>query len=360
MNIGDREIWQIAAGDTKRSYTELCLRWGVVLFGPGHRGRWPDCEAALREDGWGTRRVNAIRRYQEEVRSGDIVVLRLGTSAVYGVGKVDGAVEWYDDFGDIDGWDVQLVRRVRWIWKAENGEPKEFGRWALKWGDTVQKLRRSGPVFEWLLDMPECDTCLPELPPSCRHDEPIPQMGVSELAEHLFDQGTEAGAIDKLTEYMLDLKQIASWYERSGTEPSESETVAYLAVPLLRTLGWTPQRMAVEWSRIDIALFDRLPRKDEDLAVVVEVKKFGDSWLSAKSQGTQYACKPERHKCSRLVLTDGIRYAVYVKERSGEVPETPTAYMNLTRMVRSYPILDCEGTPKALSLLASDWRKEWS
>ena len=33
--------------------------------------------------------------------------------------------------------------------------------------------------------------------------------------------------------------------------------------------------------------------------------------------------------------------------------------MNLTRMVRSYPVLDCAGTPEALSLLAADWRTEW-
>ena len=297
-----------------------------------------------------------IRKYHEDINDGDIVVLRLGTSDVYGVGRVDGPVEWYDDFGDIDGWDIQLVRRVRWNWLAPSGRSKQFATGAMKFGDTIQKLDRSGPVFEWLLTVPECITDLPELPMSCVPDNDVQKMEVPDLAEYLFDQGTAAGAINELTESMLSLKQIVSWYERSDSKPSEFETVAYLAVPLLRTLGWTPQRMAVEWKRIDIALFDRLPRDDKNLSVVIEVKKLGLSCLTANTQAAEYARMPGREKCNRLVVTDGIRYGVYVRETDGSFPESPTAYMNLNRMIASYPVLGCEGAPEALSLLAADWQ----
>ncbi len=355
MNIGDEEVWQIAAGDTDRAYPDLCLRWGVILFGPGNRGRWPGCEHPLRTDGWTSRKVGLIRKYHEDVNCGDIVVLKLGKSEVYGVGRVEGPVVWYDDFGDIDGWDIQFVRRVRWFWQATNGTPQRFSG-ALRFGDTIQKLDRTGPVFAWLSEIPEHATTLPALPETCLPDEEVRRIEVSKLAEHLFDQGAAAGAINELTDGMLGLKQVASWYERSGTKPSERETVAYLVVPLLRTLGWTPQRMAVEWNNIDIALFDRLPRADENLAIVVEVKKLGRSCLSANTQGAEYASRPGREGCNRLVVTDGIRYGVYVREGDGGFPETPTAYMNLSRMVEFYPVLDCEGTPEALSLLAADWQ----
>ena len=358
MNIGDEEIWQIAAGDTNRSYADLCLNWGIILFGPGDYGLWPGCEESLRTDGWSNRKINLIRKYHTDINCGDIIVLRLGTSEVWGVGRVVGPVAWYDDFGDIDGWDIQLVRRVKWCWKARSGEPRRFDVRALKFGDTIQKLERTGPVFEWLSEIPECDTKLPELPPSCRPGKRARKIEISELAEYLFDQGTAAGAINDLRQDILGLKQIVSWYGRSGTKPSESETIAYLSVPLLRTLGWTPQRMAVEWNKIDIALFDKLPRADENIAVVVEVKRLGQSCLSANTQGAQYALGCGRDRCSRLVVTDGIRYGIYLKERNGTFPETPTAYMNLNRMVRSYPILNCKGTPVALGLLAADWHPE--
>lgn len=69
--------------------------------------------------------------------------------------------------------------------------------------------------------------------------------------------------------------RIAGWYGRTEIQPSERETVAYLVVPLLRSLGWTPQRMAIEWNRIDVALFDALPRQDDNLVAAVEAKKNG-------------------------------------------------------------------------------------
>ncbi len=356
MNVENREVWQIAAGDTDRSYWELCLRWGVVLFGPGYAGVWPDCAVRLRDDGETARKIDLIRKYHEDIQTGDLVVLRLGTRYVCGVGRVEGPVEWLDDFGDIDGWDIQLVRRVRWLWKPDNGKPKEFGVHALKWGGTVQKLARSGAVFEWLLETEEQDWGVPELPPSCVPGEPVPSLTLTEIAEYLFDKGTAAGAINDLTDNMLALSQIASWYKRTK-RPSESETVTYLVVPLLRALGWTPQRMAVEWRKIDVALFDHLPREDESLSAVVEVKPLGSSCLSAKSQGAGYAQEPGRDDCRRLVVTDGIRYGVYAADDDGGFAEVPTAYMNLTRLVRSYPALECQGAPEALSLLATDWRQ---
>ena len=273
-----------------------------------------------------------------------------------GDGRVEGDPIWLDDFGDIDGWDIQFVRRVRWLWKAANGQPKQFEPYALKFGDTVQKLRREGPVYEWLLETPEQDMGMPELLASfCEPEERVPEIDLDSVAEYLFDEGIAAGAINNLTANMRGLQQIASWYGRTQTKPSEAETLTYLVVPLLRTLGWTPQRMAVEWEKIDIALFERLPRNDDNLAVVVEVKKFGKSCLTAASQASQYALEQHRDKCRRLIVTDGIRYGVYLKTGDNSFPDTPAAYMSLDRMVTDYPAVGCKGTPEALKLLAADW-----
>jgi len=35
MNIANKIIWQQAAGDKDCNYSELCLKWGVILNGPG-------------------------------------------------------------------------------------------------------------------------------------------------------------------------------------------------------------------------------------------------------------------------------------------------------------------------------------
>src|SRR5690606_37117378 len=102
------------------------------------------------------------------------------------------------------------------------------------------------------------------------------------------------------------MEEMVSWYQSAQVKDiSESETKAYLVVPLLRVLGWSPQRMAREWSRIDIALIEDMSspggnsgqrsdgpgyvRREDTLACIVEVKQLGASSLRAFQQAEGYA-----------------------------------------------------------------------
>jgi hypothetical protein len=349
VNTLDKTIWQQAAGDTDRNYAEWCLKWGVILFGPGYAGKWPDCEKRLREDGE-QRRISILKRFAEEMRDSDLVVLRNGTTEALGVGQIVGDYEHNEEFGDIDGWTLQHVRRVRWLWKGQ----KQFDSYAFKFGDTTQKLN-NGVVSEWLSQLVIPDkifsALLPELPVSTETND-IP---VEAISEFLFDRGVASSSITHLLQEIGELTRIAKWYQRSiGREglPSEHETVAYLVVPLLRALGWTPQRMAVEWNRVDVALFERLPRSNDTLQVVVEVKKMDNSCLSAMSQAGSYA--EGKSACKRLIVTDGLRYGIYI--RNGTEPFSLYAYMNLARLRKSYPIYGCRGANDALLALAPEWK----
>src|SRR6266496_91961 len=136
MNISGKTIWQQAAGDSDRDYAALCLKWGVILNGPGHLKQWPDCEPTLRKSGWSPKKISDLRRFAEEMQDGHLVVLRIGTADVRGVGQIVGAYEHNEEFGDIDGWNLQHVRRVRWLWEGQ----KDFATYDLKWGDTTQEL----------------------------------------------------------------------------------------------------------------------------------------------------------------------------------------------------------------------------
>ena len=53
-------------------------------------------------------------------------------------------------------------------------------------------------------------------------------------------------------------------------------------IELLRALGWTPQKLAIEWQKVDAALFGRLPRSSENLLAVVEAKRKGFKYFSHK------------------------------------------------------------------------------
>jgi hypothetical protein len=350
MDIAGRKIWQVAAGDTNRDFSDLCLQWDVILYGPGSEGSWPKCQESLSE-GWGlsSRKLTNMRCFAEAISDGDLIVLRIGTTDILGFGIVVGEYLWNEEFGDVDGWDLQHVRRVKWLWKYD-GTPQHFDTYTLKLGDTVQVMDAQ-LVMDWLtglaIEQSAIDRPLAELP------SPSKDSDWETISEYLFDQGVSSNAIESLTKEIDELIRISRWYQRTGV-PSEAETVAYLAIPLLHALGWTPQKMAIEWGSVDIALFTTLPRLDENLKVVVEAKQKDLSCLNAQSQAKTYAEQKGRMACNRLIVTDGVRYGVYFK-KDGVFPNEPQAYLNLTRMRDEYPLLKCKGAKDAFLFMSADW-----
>ena len=367
MKIGNRKKWQVAAGDTNRNYVALCLEWDVILNGPGSAGPWPDCRGTL-ENVWKMKqkKLSDIRRFCEDIKEDHIIILHVGTKDVYGVGVVVGEYEHNEEFGDIDDWELQHIRRVRWIWKCDKQDsrlhPKSFDTYTLKWGDTVQEMT-SPTVINWIEDLPVTDQDLHReietLPPCSR------EVSIDEISGYLFDEGVAGGAIASFTGEIDELIGIARWYERAGgpATPSEAETISYLVIPLLRGLGWTPQKMAIEWNKVDVALFSSLPRDNKNLLVVVEAKPKDFSCLNydTKSQAQCYAEEPGRETCKRLIVTDGIRYAVYSRDKDNKFPEHPDAYLNLTRMREAYPLLHwngkCGGAKEAFLYMSAYWNK---
>ena len=148
MDIKGKTVWQIAAGNGDNThYAKECLRDGIILIGPGGRGPWPDCEAAVRKDR-NAIMAGIIRRFAEDILVGDVVVLRVGTQHAYGVGVVTGAYSWSEKYSNVQGWDLQHHRTVRWIWKADPA-PKQFPVYSLKFGSSVQRLI-SPEVMRWI------------------------------------------------------------------------------------------------------------------------------------------------------------------------------------------------------------------
>lgn len=346
MDISNKIIWQQACGDTDRNYAGICLKWDVILNGPGYAGPYPECEKKLRKDKRSSKKVTDIKRFAVDMKDGDIVVLRLGTTSILGVGIIVGPYEWLQEFSDIDGWDLQHVRRVKWLWKNKEN-PQTFPTYSLKQGDTTQVLN-SPVVTDWLtslaIQQTEYDRQLITLPKSSSC-----QVTLDEISEYLFDEGVSSNSIESLITEIGELIRIAKWYKKFSN-PSEFETVAYLVVPLLRAIGWTPQKMAIEWHNVDIALFSQLPREDKNLNIVVEAKKKGNSCLSAKSQAQAYA--QGKHNCNRLIVTDGLRYGIYLKN---EKTFKLHAYFNLTALISEYPVYECHGIKEALRTMTPEW-----
>lgn len=177
----------------------------------------------------------------------------------------------------------------------------------------------------------------------------------------LFDYGIGSNSLTTLKNNIEDLSALAQWYRNYG-RPSETETVVHLVIPLLKSLGWTTQKIALEYNvssvgLIDIALFDYGNRNNDYLSVVIEAKKFDQSCIKARLQANNYANKFPN--CKRMILTDGIRYAVYTRNQKDELfPDFPDAYLNLLQLRDSNPIYECEGASEATLIMSSDWRPD--
>jgi len=335
MDLSGRTLWQVGAGDTNRSYGDLCIRHDVMIVGPGDPGAYEETLYA---------KSDSILRFCKNAHRNDIVLLRLGTGEVLAAGEIaDDCVEWLDAFGDVDGWDLQHVRRVRWFPNTAHSFPtKTFGGQVRTFAAVNHAAVRS-----WVegLHTAEADgkRKLAQLPTAGPYLDPI------ELGRRLFIEGLSSEHVDTLTTTLESLQRVASWYwnktKRPEGRPSEQETICYLVIPLLLSLGWSQQTAAVQWKCVDVALFRGMPQTDATLACVLEAKLLGSSVFSPVGQAREYALRTGRESCDRLIVTDGIRYALH--RRSGNTFNL-VAYLNILNMRDDYPVLNCGGAVEAI------------
>lgn len=300
-----RTIWQISAGPASRSYVDVFLKYGVALVGPGDAGPW----TPARDDG--EFEGGFVRRFASELAVGDVLVLRTGLATVGAIGLVADDYQYENAFDDVNGWDLQHMRRVRWSrLPAEHTFAKAaFGanppRCSRVFNDEIVDFARrfvnSPPTF-WQT------TSLPELPT----EEPA----LSKVPDHL--QGIVAQA--------ADLVPLLQDRQAFGEAASEDELIAHFVVPFLRALGWAPERVAVQWRHIDVAVFRALPRIPENCHLVIEAKRLGTGVEGALEQAKGYVEALELPR--DVVVTDGVRYRMYDAEHAFQ----PLAYANLARL----------------------------
>lgn len=345
MELNGRPLWQVGTGDTERSYADLCLAFDVMMVGPGKLGPFAeDLYADLGDI------RNSIRRFYQEAHRGDLVLLRLGTGRVTAVGVIeDDHPEHLDTFGDVDGWDLHHVRRVRWLPNSSHDFPLKTLGGQVRTFAAVNVVA----VLDWVAQLhpttEDLTRPLAALPPG------PPSLGRSDLGRLLFTEGLPSQTVDRVLSTIASLDRVATWYsnelKRPEGRPSEHETVAYLVIPLLFALGWSEQTAAIEWQQIDVALFRQMPANDSNLNVVVEAKLLNRSVFQPFGQARDYALKTGREGVSRLIVTDGIRYTVHLRS---ENTFKLSAYLNLLDMRPHYPLYECRGAAEAILLMAKD------
>jgi hypothetical protein len=311
--INPPTIWQIAAGDARRTYPDVFIKHGVGLIGPGDAGPWTPERLDQEYEG------GQVRIFASEVKLGDVFLLRQGTSKVLAVGIVASDYLHLPQFDDVNGWPLQNARRVRWFRLPQE---HDFGRKVF--GSIPSRFSRSGDpaVVEFaqrFINSPPTDwqtAPLPLLPP----EEPM-----------LDDVPERIGGVVGLAR---DWAALPYWDPQAfGERPTEDEIVVHFVVPFLQSLGWPPELIAIEWRDIDVSLFSALPRTAENCCMVLEAKYLGSGVEGAVGQAKGYiqaiGGRPESIK---VIVTDGLRYRLY--EYDGVNEYASVAYANLLRLKR--------------------------
>jgi hypothetical protein len=103
-----QDVWQISSGPASRSYAEVFLRHGVALIGPGDAGPW----SPERDDGESEGAF--VRRFASEPQFGDAILVRSGLSRIRAVGLVASEYLHLEAFDDVNSYDLQHARCMRW------------------------------------------------------------------------------------------------------------------------------------------------------------------------------------------------------------------------------------------------------
>lgn len=304
---GESMVWQIGGGPADRDNADVFLAHDVALLGPGDAGKWSSNRDDKEFGG------SFIRHFADDLHIGDVILLRSGVDRVRAVGIVASEYQYFPQFDDLRGWDLQHGRRVRWC-KLE----LEYPFATMVFG--ARPSRFSGVGSEEVRDFAYRFV---GSPPSDWKHRPLKLLPDEE--PRLPDENLPAG-LRGIIGMVGDLYPL--YWDRAlfGDEPSEHEMVGHFVIPFLRALGWRPEHIGIEWKNTDVMLFSDLPRSLNNCQILVEAKRLTVGAESALGQARGYL---ERLGIERdIVVTDGIRYRLYLHTDE----YAAVAYANLSRL----------------------------
>ncbi len=335
-----QNVWQIAAGEQGRYYDNLFIEHNVMFMGPGDFGRFDDTiysEQVSKCQITGHKK-NQIRRFVNDPKEGDIVLLRKGL-AVTAIGLVSSDnYRWDSGFDDVYGWALQHTRRV--VWHTSNESTlKEIQRFSTQSGKYLKPLfgdRKQIPTFTGVTDASIIgpiehlfeDLRLLDLRPL---DLSVPEpLSLDEFGERLFREGLANDSVEQVISAIRRQRRLGKWYNTTlgQNRPAEHEVVAHMILPLMLGLGWSEQLLAVEWQKVDLAGFSSTPTTNENCILVCEAKHMRHPLTPAFDQAKSYINKLGLLHCRRIMLTDGLRMYLYEK-RIGSWEDEPSGYANV-------------------------------
>lgn len=328
------KVWQIAAGERSRDYSELFLAHDLMLIGTDHLD--DDARSSQYADGvHNSRNSRRVYRFAHEVDPGDRVLMRSGQKVI-SVGEIPSEAEHQYEFDStfrsVYGWDLQHLRRVKWAADLELGDE-------LVMAFRGKRMARFGQVRDSYilaavrnLDAAHFAAPLNELPPT---DTRV--YTDDKLRVELSRAGVNNKNIEDIVAKLSQAKHLISWYrtDGSGRKLAEYEVVSHIVLPLFLGLGWSYKQIAVEWNKVDMAFFERTPATEANCVMVLEAKGLERGLSQILHQPQDYVRRLGLEGVRHIVTTNGTELFVYEKSGTDWNPN-PVGYLSIPSLQREY------------------------
>lgn len=335
------KVWQIATGEPGRDYRDLCFDHDVMIIGHSLKG------SALKYDysgGKSNSPESQVYNFAHKPNPGDRVLMRLAHEVI-GIGQIpSGEGNQYnldEQFNCVYGWDLSHCRRVVWAEGFELGSLVNVFQHAKQKPTFTQIHEKEVVEMVRAVDNAHFDRPLKD-----KLQVDITPYTHETLGVALFQAGISNRNIDDILQALQQAERLCQWYrsERCGRKPTENEIVSHIILPLLLGLGWSHQQIAVEWNRVDVALFKMTPTTKENCVVILEAKGLGSPLGDVLKQPKRYIESLDLTNVVYIITTDGENLFVYKKE-NGIWDLKPIGYISVTKRQKSYAL------PKDVSLV---------
>ena len=300
IKIDNQIIMQIGTGDNTRDYTDICLDFGIAIVGPGRPGnakKNPDWD----NNYWGT--------YLTQIKIGDIVLLRRGQYIIKAVGKVIDDYKYSESLSDVHGWDLNHYITLKWFVK-DDGSDITLPH-AMIGYSTMSKVDKNYDAVKEIINKEN----LVELKTKKNLSELKIPNKISELNinDYLINKGIRINDAFNIVNTINRIIILINWYIDNDPNVLEYELRTFVVIPFLLSLGWSEQKIKLEYNKIDIALFNETynSREKQEPKVIIETKTFNDGLHFAENQIQTYVNKYE--DCQIIVTTNGYRYNIFKK-----------------------------------------------
>jgi len=332
--INSNNCWQIGTGDGTRSYLDIFLKYGVALVGPGDAGREGESKTNL------FYKLNPdIRNWGavlKKVKLNEWIIARKGVQKILAIGQVEKEIDHSNLFSDVEGWNLQHYVKVKWYVPNTPERKIQFNSNVLSQStlsrcygqDVYDQIYKT----DFYLSPREFEVEKLVVPKQIDH---------SDVMKMLIDEGLRIQDAENISSTIQRIIRLAQWYRQNDKETLEHEIIAFLVLPLLIALGWSEQKIKLEYQNIDIALFKEVFKGNYKATpeFILEAKTFDNGLAFTDHQIKNYAEKyPD---CKNFVATNGFRYKVFFKDKNKMIQK---GYFNLLRLNERNVLYDIPST----------------